>query len=378
MSTTSLERTARRRRPRSGPAAVLRAVTTESRGAVTAHEDYGFFGPDSVTWKVWGYPTSLTVGFQRAVVVEELDPNLVAAVDTTHDIYKRPRTRYDRTLHYFALVAFGGTRETATASDILVKIHSKAIGTEPYGGGRYDANDPASQLWIHLTAWHSILYAYEKYGPGPLSPEEEARYWEECAVAAELQTCSPEDVPRTRDGVRRYFEQMRPQLAGSEIAVQAMNHLLDAKVMLPPMPRAARPVARVVAEVLRAGTIATMPRWMREMSDIRQPRIVDVAVRPVLWTAFRAMTVSPRAELAMLKVLSPMTHPVVAPVKLGVPPARRETLTPAEARTRYGFEPPAVAHRELRDRQAKRVFGQHIAPSDEGLIESEPILGSLS
>ncbi|MDO3638553.1 oxygenase MpaB family protein [Mycolicibacterium arseniciresistens] len=345
---------------------------------MTAHEDYGFFGPDSVTWKVWGYPTSLTVGFQRAVVVEELDPNLVAAVDTTHDIYKRPRTRYDRTLHYFALVAFGGTRETATASDILVKIHSKAIGTEPYGGGRYDANDPASQLWIHLTAWHSILYAYEKYGPGPLSPEEEARYWEECAIAAELQTCSPEDVPRTRDGVRRYFEQMRPQLAGSEIAVQAMNHLLDAKVMLPPMPRAARPVARVVAEVLRAGTIATMPQWMREMSDIRQPRIVDVAVRPVLWTAFRAMTVSPRAELAMLKVLSPMTHPVVAPVKLGVPPARRETLTPAEARTRYGFEPPAVAHRELRDRQAKRVFGQHIAPSDEGLIESEPILGSLS
>ena len=42
------------------------------------HEDYGFFGPDSVTWKVWSYPTSLTIGFQRAVVVEELDPALVA------------------------------------------------------------------------------------------------------------------------------------------------------------------------------------------------------------------------------------------------------------------------------------------------------------
>ena len=41
----------------------------------TPHEDYGFFGPDSVTWKVWTYPTSLTVGFQRAVVVEELDPH---------------------------------------------------------------------------------------------------------------------------------------------------------------------------------------------------------------------------------------------------------------------------------------------------------------
>ena len=43
---------------------------SRQRTAVEPHEDYGFFGPDSVTWKVWGYPTSLTVGFQRAVVVE--------------------------------------------------------------------------------------------------------------------------------------------------------------------------------------------------------------------------------------------------------------------------------------------------------------------
>ena len=28
-------------------------------------EDHGFFGPGSVTWRVWGYPTSLTVGFQH-------------------------------------------------------------------------------------------------------------------------------------------------------------------------------------------------------------------------------------------------------------------------------------------------------------------------
>ncbi|MGH3638839.1 MAG: oxygenase MpaB family protein [Mycobacterium sp.] len=349
-----------------------------AKTAVQPHEDYGFFGPGSVTWKVWGYPTSLTVGFQRSVVVEELDLNLVAAVDKTHDIYRRPRTRYDRTLRYFSMVAFGGSRETATAADVLVKIHSKAIGTEPYGGGRYDANDPASQLWIHLTAWHSILYAYEMYGPGPLSPLEEAQYWEECAVATELQTCSPHDVPRTRDGVRRYFDWMRPQLAASEIAVTAMNHLLDAKVMMPPMPWVARPIARVVSEVLRAGTIATMPRWMREMSSIRQSRIVDALVRPVLWTAFRVISLNPRAELLVLKVLSPMTHPVVAPVKLGVAPVNPEVVTPAQARIRYGLDRPADAHAELRSRQATRVFGAGIEPSDEGLVESEPILGRMS
>ena len=135
--------------------------------------DYGFFGPDSVTWKVWSYPTSLTIGFQRAVVIEELDPALVAAVDKTHDIYTRPRTRYDRTLRYFAMVAFDDSAATTKAADVLVKIHSKAVGEDPVTGRRYDANDPDSQLWIHLTAWHSILKAYERYGPGRLSADEE-------------------------------------------------------------------------------------------------------------------------------------------------------------------------------------------------------------
>ncbi|NUR67464.1 MAG: DUF2236 domain-containing protein, partial [Streptomyces sp.] len=129
------------------------------RGDVLPHEDYGFFGPGSVVWKVWSHPTAPTVGFQRAVVVEELDPPLVAAVHATQGIYRRSRTRYDRTLRYFAMVAFAGTREVCKAADVLVKVHSKAIGELPYGGGTYDANDPASQLWIQLTGWHSILYA---------------------------------------------------------------------------------------------------------------------------------------------------------------------------------------------------------------------------
>ena len=42
--------------------------------------DYGFFGPDSVTWKVWSYPTSFILGFVRSVTIEHLDPNLAAAV----------------------------------------------------------------------------------------------------------------------------------------------------------------------------------------------------------------------------------------------------------------------------------------------------------
>jgi uncharacterized protein (DUF2236 family) len=345
---------------------------------VSPHEDYGFFGPGSVTWKVWSYPTSLTVGFQRSVVIEELDPALVAAVDDTKAIRYRPRTRYDRTLRSFAIVAFGDTRTASKAADVLVKVHSKAIGIEPLSGRPYDANDPHSQLWIHLTAWHSILYAYEKYGPGRLSEDEENRYWAECAIAAELQTCDPADVPRTREGIRDYFEYMRPRLVGSDVARSTMDHLLHADVMLPPTPMMLRPATWIVTKALRLATIATMPQWMRELSGFTQPTWVDRAITPVMRIAFWFAHLSRRGELLALRVLSPATVPVVAPILMRVPPLHAETLTPAEARARYGYAKPSEAHLEWRAKQHARVFDAHEAPSDAGLVESESILGSLA
>jgi uncharacterized protein (DUF2236 family) len=341
-------------------------------------EDYGFFGPDSVTWKVWGHATTPVIGLQRAVVVEELDPALIAAVDATGANYDRPRTRYDRTVRYFAMVAFADSRSVSKAADVLVKVHSKAIGTEPVSGNRYDANDPHSQLWILLTGWHSVLKAYELYGGGKLTREEENQFWEECAVAAQLQTCDAADVPRTREGIQEYFERMRPQLAVSEAAQRMMDHLLNAKVVLPKAPLVLRPAVEVINWFLRAGTIATMPRWMRRMSGFDQPRIVDLLVRPVLKVSFGVVDRTPRLKLRVAHLIAPSVVPIAAPYILGIAPASGEVVAPAEARQRYGYDEPAIAHLALRAKQHDRVFGQHVAPSDEGLIESQSVLGNLA
>jgi uncharacterized protein (DUF2236 family) len=319
------------------------------------HADYGFFGPDSVTWKVWTYPTSLTVGFQRSVVIEELDPALVAAVDQSNAVRSRPRTRYDRTLRYFATISLGDSESAVRAADVLVKVHAKAVGIEPLSGNPFDANDPHSQLWIHLTAWHSILYAYERYGPGRLSAEEEAQYWEECAIAAELQTCDAADVPRSREGIREYFASMRPLLAGSEAAQAMMDHLLHAEVMLPPVPAVLKPASVVVSRVLRAATIATMPHWMRKLGGLRQSRLVDVAVTPVMRLNFRLVRLSPRLQVALLGVLSPSTVPVAAPALLGIRPVRPETVTPEQARARHGVLPPAESYAQFKARVAEKL-----------------------
>ena len=140
--------------------------------------DQGFFGSDSPTWKVWASPTAL-IGFQRSVVLEHFDPNLTAAVADSAGIYTDPFGRLDRTLAYFLLVATADSKTAIEASEHLMDVHRKATGIEPITGKRYSANNPASQLWIHVTGWHSVLKCYEMFGPGPLSPDEEARYWRE-------------------------------------------------------------------------------------------------------------------------------------------------------------------------------------------------------
>ncbi|MEA2347702.1 MAG: hypothetical protein QOG62_1489 [Thermoleophilaceae bacterium] len=324
-----------------------------------------------MTWKVWTYPTSLTIGFQRSVVVEELDPALIAAVDQTEAVRYRPRTRYDRTMRYFATVSLGDSRSAIKASDVLVKVHAKAVGIEPLSGNPYDANDPHSQLWIHLTAWHSILYAYERYGPGRLTAAEESQYWEECAVAAELQTCSPDDVPRSREGIRQYFEEMRPKLAGSEAAQSMMDHLLNAEVMLPPAPRALRPATWIINKAMRLATIATMPQWMRKMAGLRQSRFTDALITPVMKVNFAVASRSKRLQLFLLPLLTPSTLDVVAPVFLNVPPQNPRTYTPAEAREMYGVLRPTEEYERFKGLVANK------AAQREGL-DFEEVLGPVA
>jgi uncharacterized protein (DUF2236 family) len=352
--------------------------TSRMREQVEPPADHGFFGPGSVTWKVWSYPTSILVGFLRAVTIEQLDPNLNAAVEISGGVRYRTRTRYERTMRYFAIAAFADTATATKAADVLVKVHSKAIGTDPVTGGRYDANNPASQLWIHVTAWHSILYSYETFGPGKLSEQEELQYWEECARAAQLQTIDPADVPRSREEVRAFFEQWRPRLAASELAQSMTDFILRAEFVFPEnLPAWSKPLQIPVARLIGMATISTYPRHFRKMFGISQSALVDSLVQLPFKGIFEALDRSTWLYMKVGERIVPTTVPIVAHAILGVPAKAQITMTPREAQRLYGYDNPAEAHKDLRAKQEKRVFGEGRAPSDEGLFESEKLIGSM-
>jgi len=290
-------------------------------------DDYGFFGPDSPSWRVWASPTAL-IGFQRAVVLEHFDPYLAASVAESAGIYTDPSGRLDRTLAYFLTVAVADGRTAIDMSEALMRIHARVKGIEPITGSRYSANNPDAQLWIHITGWHSVLKCYEQYGPGPLSSAEESRFWAESRIAAELQTCKPADVPASRDEVRQYFADVRGRLCTSEHADRAMHYLLHT-----PRDRGLRLWAG--SRIIAPAAIATLPKWMRHMGNFDQPPAVDAAVTPIARAWVKALSANNfRPMLGVARHIAPETADVLAQHLTCRPPARRTTVTPAGARER--------------------------------------------
>jgi hypothetical protein len=74
---------------------------------------------------------------------------------------------------------------------------------------------------------------------------------------------------------------------------------------------------------------------VREMAGLHHSCLADALIMPSMGIAFALGHASHRIELLALGVLSPNTVPVVVPVLLGIPPKRRETLTPEQAREHY-------------------------------------------
>jgi uncharacterized protein (DUF2236 family) len=283
-------------------------------------EDLGFFGPGSPTWRVWTHAAGF-VGFQRAVTIQALDPDLSTAVAHAGGVYNRPADRFDRTAQYFLTVAIGDSRAAVEASRWLFRRHAPMTGIEPIRGTTYSANDPDSQLWIHVTAWHSLLRCYERFGPGRLSAEDEARYWHECAVAARLQPIRVEDVPRSRDEVRAYFERVRPTLGIGEDGARLFQHLLR------PAFRRDALAHSVLWRCTGWATAATMPRWMRILAGQR-PRPVRDAIA-ITWTRMVVRLAQPRPiRMLLLRGLAPRAHAVL--VRTLTEPALRDEVVDVE------------------------------------------------
>ncbi|MFL6096309.1 MAG: oxygenase MpaB family protein, partial [Blastococcus sp.] len=240
----------------------------------TAEEDLrGFFGPDSVTWRIHSDPT-FSVGGLRALLLQALHPVAMDGVARFSGVFKdEPWPRLIRTAAYVDTLTFGTRTEAAEAVARVRGIHHRLGATEETTGRTYRVDDPDLLLWVHCCEVDSLLSAARRSGL-PLTGDEADRYVAEKVTAAELIGVPADDVPASVDALAAYFEAIRPSLAATAAARDAYR-----LIVLPPMPTWVRYLtpAQPAWGGLATLAVALLPPWARRMYSLPGLGLTDAA-----------------------------------------------------------------------------------------------------
>jgi uncharacterized protein (DUF2236 family) len=256
--------------------------------------DEGYFGPDSMFWRVNQEMYSL-FGGARALLMQAAHPLVSAGARQTSFYARDPWKRLIRTVQLQLILAFGSKQEAESTADRINKLHETINGIDPVTGQRYDALDLDLLLWVHATLEESTLMFYEKT-VRPLTTEERAAYHRDNLISAELILLPRHHVPATYPELREYIESVvtGPDLLLTDVALEVFDLMRGG-----PVPRTVKPVWLFIAFAARG----TLPEELQDLYNVtwdrKRQRLLDANLaalrraRPLLPDRLR--TVRPAA-----------------------------------------------------------------------------------
>jgi uncharacterized protein (DUF2236 family) len=211
--------------------------------------DLGYFGPDSITWRIHSEPVSM-VGGLRALLLQALHPGAMASLYAKSSFQDNPWARLRRTVTYVGVVSFAPTVEADRAAAHVRGVHR-----------RLGIDDPEQLAWVHACLVESFLVAARAAGLR-LRRGEVDRYVAEQARAAELAGVPAERIVQSRAGLTDFMAAIRPKLAGTPAAREAARY-----VIAPPLPVPTRYVlpARIGWTWVCCLAVGLLPGWARHM-----------------------------------------------------------------------------------------------------------------
>ena len=165
--------------------------------------DLGYFGPNSVSWRVHREVTVL-FGGARALLMQAAHPLVVAGANQTGMYERNPWKRLQRTLILTYTLTFGTKAEAHAAADKINDVHTRINGIDTVTGLRYDALDPVLLLYVHACLVDSALL-FEELTVGELDDAGRQRFHQEQMLAAELCLIPRETIPPTVPALRAWM-----------------------------------------------------------------------------------------------------------------------------------------------------------------------------
>jgi uncharacterized protein (DUF2236 family) len=218
-------------------------------------DDEGYFGPESVSWRVHREVTVL-FGGARAMLMQAAHPLVVAGASQTGMYERNPWKRLQRTLVLQYALTFGTKAEAHAAADRINDVHERINGVDPVTGRSYDALDPELLLWVHACLVESALL-FERMTVGALDAAGRQRFHEEQMLAAEMVRLPRERIPSTVTSLEDYVTEM---VGSGELVVTKAARRVAGLFFDPPRDAQWRPVLRAVARL----AIGTLPDPLRE------------------------------------------------------------------------------------------------------------------
>lgn len=210
---------------------------------------------------------SMFVGGVRALLLQSLHPQAMAAV-AAHSGYRGdPWGRLQRTATFIATTTFAPADDAAHIIAVVRAVHERVTGLTP-DGEPYRASDPHLLRWVHMAEVDSFLLAHQRYGRRPLDTAGCDEYVAQTAVIA--RALGATDVPTTLAGLHRGLAAYRPELRGTAQAREAAQFLL----YTPPLPLPVRPAYGLIAT---AG-VGLMPAWTRRPLNLPRVPTMESAV----------------------------------------------------------------------------------------------------
>ena len=233
--------------------------------------DPGYFGPNSMMWKV-NKEITVLFGGARALLMHAAHPLIAAGARQTSFYQRDPWKRLIRTLSLQNSVTFGTKEEADESADRINRLHEVIKGQDEISGGTYDALDHEQLLWVHACLQISSIYFYEKTVK-KLSDDEKNQYHKENMKAADLVLVDTSMMPKTHEGLKNWvIEKSREKdyLLFTDVAKDVQDIIAGG-----PVPTHIKPIWPFIAFT----AFNTLPREFKILYGIKESKIKDIILK---------------------------------------------------------------------------------------------------
>ena len=200
--------------------------------------DPGYFGPQSMMWKV-NKEITVLFGGARALLMHAAHPLIAAGARQTSFYQRDPWKRLIRTLSLQNSVTFGTKEEADESAHRINKLHEVIKGEDEITGGFYDALDHEQLLWVHACLQISSIYFYEKTVK-KLTEKEKNQYHAENSIAAEMVLVDRQIMPKTHEELKNWViekSKEKDYLVLTDVAIDVADIINGG-----PVPRHIKPI----------------------------------------------------------------------------------------------------------------------------------------